>query len=239
MSIASLIERVVGKQRKREAARAADFRHLVAEVVDGCEPDADHVEAILRDAGKSLDDLREAAERLAHRRRLREQWDRLPELAAERTEIEAKIAAADAALDEAEQRHTDVTGPLHFRLRQGRDAMMEADAVKRQLHDTCTDAALLAELRDVLARLSATDREATECRDAARAERDRALVARSAVERAKRILGGEDQVEEHQARVKEYERKAAGFDAQLAKIEKRLAGLQKEEAAIRERMLVP
>jgi predicted nucleic acid-binding Zn-ribbon protein len=67
---------------------------------------------VLREAGKTLDDLREAVERLQARRRLREQMDELPKLAAERQEIEKQLAAADNILADAEQQHSEVTAPL-------------------------------------------------------------------------------------------------------------------------------
>ena len=62
MSIATMIERIVGKQQERQAARAADFRSVVVQIADGKEPDADFVAQVLHEAGKSLDDLQKAVE---------------------------------------------------------------------------------------------------------------------------------------------------------------------------------
>lgn len=239
MSIASLIERIAGKQRERQAARAADFRSLVARIADGQEPDADTVDRVLQDAGKSLDELRQAVERLHHRRQLREQLDRLPALASERQEIEKQIAAADAALEAAEKKHSETTGPLVARLQQIRELVAAAEAAKRQLADTCTDDALLAEHRQVQAEVSKAYHEAAECREAASRQRERARSERAAAERAKRIVGGDDQVEEHLARAQQHEQRAAEFDAEVAKVEKRIARLQRDAAEVRERMLVP
>lgn len=79
MGIATLIEKVVGKQQER---RVADFRDLVVQIAGGHEPEAECVAEVLRDAEKSLDDLQKSVELLGRRRELRRQYDRLPELAA-------------------------------------------------------------------------------------------------------------------------------------------------------------
>ena len=239
MPLSTIIDSIFNKHKKRQAAHAADFRGIVIQIADGREPDADRVDAVLHDAGKSLDDLRQAVEQLQHRRQLRENWDRLPGVAAEREDIEKQLAAAQEALDDAEQRHAETTNPLIARLNQIRDAMMAADAAKRELANTCTDPALLAEVAAVVAKLTAAYREATQCRDAARAERDRAKAQHIAAERAKAIWRGDEQVKDYLARAKEHERKAAEFEGGLAKVDKQIAALEREEAAIREQMLVP
>ena len=41
MSIATLVERIVGKQHEWQAAKSADFRDVVAQIADGKEPDPD------------------------------------------------------------------------------------------------------------------------------------------------------------------------------------------------------
>ena len=67
MSLSTLIDSILGKQKKRQEARLTDFRDVVVRIADGHEPDVEHVDAILHDAGKSLDDLRQAlAEELLH-----------------------------------------------------------------------------------------------------------------------------------------------------------------------------
>jgi hypothetical protein len=63
MSLTSLFEKIAGKQKQRAKARVNDFRALVRSIGTGQEPDADQVERVLSDAGRSLDDLRDAVER--------------------------------------------------------------------------------------------------------------------------------------------------------------------------------
>ncbi len=145
MGIANLIEKVVGKQRERRASYAADFRGIVAKIADGKEPDVDAIDQVLHDAGKSIDDLTKAVELLQKRRKLRETLDRLPALQAERQEVDRQLNAAYEALEQAEQKHAEVTHPLRCRLEKLMDEMRDAEAAQRELDRTCSYEDLLAE----------------------------------------------------------------------------------------------
>jgi predicted nucleic acid-binding Zn-ribbon protein len=239
MQLTALFDKIAGRQREREHARQIDFRTIVIQIADGREPDADHVDRVLRDTDKTLDDLRQEVEHLQRRRELRDRVDQVPVLAAERKEIEKQLEAANQALDDAEEKHTETTEPLITRLSEIRDATIGADAAKRELVGTCTDADLLDELNAVCAKLSTAHSDATKCRDVVKHYRDQARGERDAAERAKSIWRGEDQVEEHLEQAKLLEQKVTEHEVELAKIEKRIAKLEREEADIRERMLVP
>ena len=177
--------------------------------------------------------------RRKRRRQLRQQWDRLPALAAERKEIEAKIAAANKALDEADQKHTDFTAPLQARLAEIREAGWTGESAKNELWQTCDDPNLKSQLADVLANLKKAHDEARNLRTLIDDLRGRASHDRTAAEMAKRIVHGEDRVNMFLERVKEHERKAAESESVLAKVQKTIAGLERQEAAVRERMLEP
>jgi len=84
------------------------------QIAEGIEPDPDHVDRVLNEANKTLDDLRRKVEQLQRRQELRKKVDRIPDLLAERREIEKQIKAADQALDDAEERHTETTFPSDF-----------------------------------------------------------------------------------------------------------------------------
>ena len=116
MHLGALLEKIAGHQHERDQARQDDFRGIVAQIADGKEPDAELVDRVLREAGKSLDDLRKAAELLHKRRTLYEQVARMPKLAAEREEVQAKLAVANQALKQAEKQHDETTAPLRARL---------------------------------------------------------------------------------------------------------------------------
>ncbi len=157
MSIATLIEKVVGKQQAR---RAADFRDLVVQIADGHEPDADCVADVLREADKSLEDLQKAVDLLERRREWRRQYDRLPELAAERNGIQRQIAAADKVLEAAEREHYSTVQPLIAELQRISGAEDEGRKAKQELVDTYADESCLDKLADVRLRLSARRDEA-------------------------------------------------------------------------------
>jgi hypothetical protein len=117
-------------------------------------------------------------------------------LAAERKEIEAKIAAADKALDEADAKHTEVTVPLHGRLQEIRDAMWAAESAKNDLWLTCEDPVLKTQLAEVQASLAAARQETADLRRQIDDWKAQVKSDRVAVEQAKRMLNGEKRVEE-------------------------------------------
>jgi chromosome segregation ATPase len=238
MSLSNVIDRILGKQQSRQAARAADFRGIVAQIADGHEPDVDHVDAILHDAGKSLDDLRQAVEQLQHRRQLKDQCKQLPALAAERKDVEAKIDAANKALDEADTHHTDVTVPLNARLQEIRDQQWAAEAAKQELWSTCSDPVLKAKHAEAEKALADAHQNLANLRMQIDDWKAQVRSDRAVAERAKNILNGEKQVEEALSRARQHERKLAECETQLAKAEKAVTGLERQEAAVREQMVL-
>ncbi len=239
MSLTTLIDKVLGKQREREQARAADFQSIVRQIAAGKEPDADRVDDVLADAGKTLDDLRQAVERLQTRSRLRERIDELPKIAAEREQIEKQIAAADQVLADAERTHDEVTAPLIARMAELREASWTAQSAKAELLRTCLDPGLLDQMEDTESQLKHWRRNAAELRDVINDHRDRARIEQDRAEQAKRIVRGEEQVKEHLENAKRHERTVAGCEAQLVRAEKEIAKLERQQETIREQMLVP
>ncbi len=55
--MSTLIDKVMGKQREREQARAADFQGIVREIAAGNEPDPDRVDGVLAEAEKTHTDV--------------------------------------------------------------------------------------------------------------------------------------------------------------------------------------
>ena len=149
MNLTSLFEKIARGQKQREKARIDDFRGLVRAIAEGKEPDADQVERVLGDTGKPLDDLRAAVELYQQRFAMRAQVNSLPKLEAERKEVEQQLLKADAALEAAEQQHTETTAPLHGRLEMLRQAMQEAERSRHQLVETCPDEELRERLADL------------------------------------------------------------------------------------------
>jgi predicted nucleic acid-binding Zn-ribbon protein len=235
MSLTSLFDSIAGKQKQREKARVNDFRALVRSIGTGQEPDADQVERVLSDAGKSLDDLRAAVELYQKRFAMRTLVNSLPKLEAERKEIELHLSKADAALEAAEQQHADVTAPLHGRLEMLRQAMQDAERSRQQLVETCPDEELRERLADLQRRHAEAHDRSFKLRQAINdcrtwAQSDRAEVAHASSPRKEQEL---------RERAERREAKAAECEKELAEVLKQLAGLEKQIQSVRDAMLEP
>ena len=234
MSIATMIDRIVGKQRERQVARAADFRDVVVQIADGKEPDADFVAQVLHEAGKSVEDLRQAVELLHRRRDLRQKLDSVPRLMAQRQEIERKIAAANCDLEAADQRHTEAVVPLQAELADLREQTFAGDQARGELQRTCADPDLLARLADVTAKLQGARQEVDDMR---KAMHDYRVWAETDRQRAEGAF--KDEAKERIERAELRENRANRIEKELPAVDKTVAALEREEAAIREQMLVP
>jgi chromosome segregation ATPase len=235
MSLSTLIETILGKQRERSEAQEADFRRIVVQIANGKEPDADRVARVLSDTGKSLDDLRQAVEILNRRRELRAKLDSIPNLTAKREDVEQQLAAADRDLEDAEKRHYDLTEPLRMRITELKEAIWAAEQARNEL---CGDSAA-SDLQDRLAavqtRLNAARTQASDLRRAAAEFRNWATIDRQKAER----VGFEDQAKVASEHAEQRERRAGEIDKELPAVEKSIVALEREEAAIRKQMLEP
>jgi hypothetical protein len=241
MSIATLLETIRGKQHKRQTVRLADFRGIVVQIADGKEPDPDFVAAALREAEKTVDELRTAVELLERRRDLQKKCNGVSHLLARRQELERQMAQADREVEAAESKHYATVNSLSAELQQVREATDEGEKARRELWDTCSDQILLDKLADVQLRLSQRRAEADDLRRRVSNLRSWAESERTEAQRRKMIVDGdgETQVEVHLARAREHGRNAAEREALLARTNKIVADLEREEAAIREQMLAP
>ena len=235
MNLTSLFEKIAGKQKQRDKARVNDFRALVRSIGTGQEPDADQVERVLSDAGKSLDDLRAAVELYQKRFAMRTLVNSLPKLEAKRKEVERQLTKADEALEAAEQHHTETTTPLHGRLEMLRQAMQEAERSRQQLVETCPDEELRQRLADLQRRYDeAHDRSfklrqvINDCRTWAKSDRAEAANTSSS-----------HKEQELRERAEHRDAKAAECEQELAEVLKQLASLEKQMQAARDAMLEP
>jgi hypothetical protein len=113
--MSTILERVLGTHHERQVV---NFRELVVQIADGVEPDPELVARVLYDSQKSRDDLRESVELPERRRWLRQQYDRLPELATEYAETKQQIASVNEVL-EAANRERDRTHARRLRAASG------------------------------------------------------------------------------------------------------------------------
>lgn len=235
MSLSSLLERIVGRQKDRERARATDFRTLVRHIADGEAPDEGLLEAVLWEAGKTPDELRAAVELVAQRRGWKSVIDTATVLEAERADVLKLVAAAGQALEAAQAEHDRVCGPLRAKLEQIAESRLTAESARRRLTDTCDDPALLAEMEEIARTRSAVAGKHSELSARLREHQNR--LHNLGVE----LAGGgawadqdslNQQVHHLRTQVKELER-------EMAQVAKQLADLDRREEPIRQRMRTP
>jgi chromosome segregation ATPase len=234
MNLNTLLDKIAGRHQQRQQARKADFRSLVAQVADGKEPDADEVDRILRDNGKTLDDLRAGVEVLLKRRALRQALDQKPKLAKERERIEREIEDANRQLEEAETRHNDVTNPLFARLEEIKHGMNETIRAAQELERTCDDEGLLAErqavwmqLKELNTRRSRSEMEINNLRSGAKSDRQETQYV------------PKSRAEEYAARADRRDARAQELEAELPDLRRQISDAEAREKAIRDRMLEP
>ena len=162
MGTQTFFEKLVGRKRQRDQAVLSNYKQLVEAIANETEPDADEVERLLDESGKTVDDLQADCIKLSRRMRLKASLDRRPNLEAERARLDEQIAAADRLLEEAEARHDEVTRPLYDQRREIDEALREASKAESDLVRECENVELKRELDEVnveLSRLSNDRRE--------------------------------------------------------------------------------
>jgi chromosome segregation ATPase len=231
-----VLEKIVGEQKQIEKARADDFRALARAIAANEEPTPERVDRTLSLAGRSLEELRAAVEVYRRRIALKAKLDAAPGLRARRQELEKQIRQADAALAEAERRHTEVTTPLRAQLEVLHRQLQESEEARRDLARTCPDERLRAQEADLQRQIAETQDLLVNARHQIKACETRARLARDEAERL--VLHPEQQkrafslAEQHEAEAEAARKKAA-------ELTKRLAELGKQMEAVQQSMLEP
>jgi hypothetical protein len=232
MSLSTLFDKLAGKQRDRRQRHLDSYRDLVAGVATGEEPDADEVERLLADAGKSLDDLRHDVERYQHRMALKAMVASLPKWEDERRLINEQIAAADQALEAAEKQHDETSDPLFNRRREIDAAISDAQRARVQLIETCDDAEARREASDLNVEHQRLEQEQ-------RAQADRASHlekrARAEFDQADRMVGLSD-AEARREVAERYQKDAEAARREVKRLEKAKADVAKRREQLDERM---
>lgn len=235
MSIANLFEKIAGRQKQREKARIDDFRGLVRAIAEGKEPDADRVDAVLHDAGKTLDNLRQAVERLQTRMAMNAQLDTMPKQQAEKADLEAKIAKAAEVLSAAEAKFAETVNPFRWRLDTIKNELHQTWSLTQALVESCPYPELVERARQIDQPRSETHDEATRLRNEIE-EHVNAISTYKA--QAEQSTYRPHQVE-YLDRARYRKTLLAETQAKLKETLKRADDLEKLEARIREQMLVP
>ncbi len=235
MNLATLFDKIAGRQTQRDKARVDDFRGLVRAIADGKEPDADRVDAVLQESGKSLEALRQAVEKMQKRTAMKAELDTVPKLEAEKAEIETKIGKAAAILNAAEAKFEETANPLRWRLDVIRNQLQQAWPLTQALVDSCPYGELVESAKNIEKARTASHDEANRLR-------------REIEEHVKAIREYKSQAEaatyrphqnEYLDRAKNRESRLAETQTKLADALKRFDDLEKQGTAIREQMLAP
>jgi hypothetical protein len=132
--------RLSGKVAAHTSSKEGSWRKAVAAIADGKPPSAEDAHAVCLAAGKTVDDLKAAAELLVKRRTAKKAVDAGRTVPAERERIHAAQLAADAALEVAvaiaQEKHDNATLPLRQRTVELTTLENRARDAERFLQDT-------------------------------------------------------------------------------------------------------
>jgi chromosome segregation ATPase len=232
MSLSNLFEKIAGKQHLRRRQRMAGYREFVAGIAAGQEPDADEVERILADAGKSLDDLRKDVDLDQHRVALKAQVAAIPELEAKRHALDEQIVVADQVLEAAEKQHEETTAPLYAMRQQIQQALSDASRARMELINSCSDGDMQREMAEL-------DTEAARLYQELRKQIDRATYmdekSRSERQRAEREISQGD-IDSRREVGDRYQADAETARREVKKLEKASSEIEKRRERLEEQM---
>jgi len=234
MSITAFWDKVAGRQRVRKQTCEQEFRSMVLQLADGKEPDAERVEDLLREMGKSISDLRQAVELYVGRRDLRALFDSIPEYQKERQSVEQKLKEADRLLALAEAAHEEATTPLYRRMRVLDSDTSAAWDAERQLQATCPDQSLHDRLSRATTRMGTINSERytyqvklKDCRGWVESNQEALKSA------------GRTRAEEHKERIERYGKVIVESEKAMVKLNAEFESLQNEEREVRRLMRNP
>ena len=137
-------------RRRNRKARSEKFLSLVRAVADDEAPEAEEIDAVLRECNKSLDQLGSAVETQLLRRKLRLKVDEYSgAVADELPEIERRIEAAARELEAAKEKAHETTLPLYERRKEIDQMRHRAEGARKQLNQSVQDDSLLAEEKEL------------------------------------------------------------------------------------------
>lgn len=123
-----IIDVLVGQRQTAEDR----FSALAEAIAAGDEPEPVEAAEVLRDAGRSVEDLDQRVRVLQRRRELREVCQRRPGIEARQRELQAAIRAADGVLAEATMQHGKEVVPLLCELENCEEGLRRIGAAKAE-----------------------------------------------------------------------------------------------------------
>lgn len=235
MSLTSLLEKITNRQRERRITKWSDYRRLVASICDGKEPDADSIATILADNEMTLDDLRQDAQLLARRRKMRIDMDTIEPLEGEAKKLAKQIEDAERAFAVATAKHEEALSPLFIRRNEIAAIRKRANQARMDLRQTCEDRELAAEYDEVIEQLNEAqhelarlDEEITKRKSWASQDREKAKATPFRQEATR-----------YTSQVEEHERIQADLEAKFEPAQKAVNALQETLSEIEKRLLEP
>jgi valyl-tRNA synthetase len=144
MDVYQLIEK---KQATRDLEIQEAYRELVRAMANGTEPEVETIEETLREAGRTVTQLREDVERQVYRQGLRELAAELPATRTEMNKLEEEIRKADHTLRQAHLAHQAAVLPIVSQLSVLRSKEVEIMRVESNLVQSCGDQAMQNRLK--------------------------------------------------------------------------------------------
>jgi hypothetical protein len=160
------IDKIRGMREERQAKQGTEYRSLVEMLAEGKEPDAMKLERVLRDFGRSEEDLAADVASLARRREARKCLDGAAKVNEIASGIAGLIADADSALERAKSEHRAKVEALKVQQADAAGLLQDIAAARQVLLETAPRElkAKVAELRATISNLAnergALDREA-------------------------------------------------------------------------------
>lgn len=144
--MATVLEKLFGRQREREQARASDYHDLAMQIAQGVHPDEEYVDAVLHAAGRTAEQLASEVARIERRLTLVDQLANVEALSQEKEHLAEQLARAGDKLERAKRAYNAVAQPINHRLAVVRNEILQSRDARQELLRTADE-----QLRESLA----------------------------------------------------------------------------------------
>lgn len=161
----TLLENIRREEVGETEGAQRNYRELVLQLARGESPDTAEVREVLQALGKTSADLHGDVGRQQRRDLLHRQMEAGSDAHAEHLGLQEQVAEALRELQAAQQRFTEIAGPLQLRLEQAKQLILAASAAESELRQTCEDQSLLSRHQDIRGQLGEAEHELIHLQD--------------------------------------------------------------------------
>lgn len=211
------------RQQHADQMRDAEqqFDSIARRLADGTDdPTLVEIEETLRASGKSDADLLAAVNVHREREALRQSIRTYEQAASQRSELERKLADADAALEKAKAIHRETSAPLKIELARLKQLFRQASSARQALGRGCPDPDIERQIRLLSTRTKNKELE---------------------IQRVKRLIKDQESAisvnKSHGSNTAPMEERLKVNQSQLATLQDELQAFLDEERGIREQMI--